>query len=45
MLDIQKELGGLDLNATLSHFKPNLGATYVTLVNKPISIKPLGYLR
>ncbi len=43
MLNIKKVLGGLGLNAIVFNFKPNLGATYITLVSKLITIKPLGH--
>jgi hypothetical protein len=43
MLSIKLVLGGLGLNATVFSLKPNLGATYITLVSKLITIKPLSY--
>jgi hypothetical protein len=42
MLSIKYVLSSLGLSATVFNFKPNLGATYITLVSRLITIKTLG---
>jgi hypothetical protein len=43
MLNIKWILDGLGLSAIVFNFKPSLGATYIPLVRRLITIKPLGH--